>query len=60
MAGPLANELDIAHSTLKWHLDRSVAQGRIEKQREDGRAILVAAALEATVRLLRDADPTAG
>ena len=51
-------ELDIARSTLDWHLERLVDVGLVEKRRHDGRVILLAANPEETVRLLYDADPT--
>lgn len=56
--GALTADLDIARSTLEWHLDRLVTVGLVEKRRHDGRVILLAAAPEATVQLLYDADPT--
>lgn len=56
--GTVATELDIARSTLEWHLDRLVAAGLVEKRRRNGRVILVAARAEATVDLLYETDPT--
>lgn len=54
----LAARLDLARSTLEWHLDRLVAEGLVEKRREDRRVTLAPAAPGATARLLREADPT--
>lgn len=56
--GTAAEDLDVARSTLEWHLDRLVAHGLVEKRRADGRVTLAVAAPGATVRLLREADPT--
>lgn len=54
----IADDLDIARSTLEWHLDRLVAQSLVEKQYDDGCVTLTLKAPEETVRLLREADPT--
>lgn len=51
-------ELDIARSTLEYHLDRLVDAGIVEKRRRNGRVIVVAARPEATAELLYDADPS--
>lgn len=56
----IVNELNIARSTLEWHLDRLVNHGLIEKRRKNSYVILAAADREEIVRLLRDADPTLG
>lgn len=58
--GVIASELDIVRSTMEWHLDRLVDQGLVEKQRKNGRIVLLAAPPRDTVRLLRDADPKLG
>lgn len=55
----VADELDIARSTLEWHVDRLVECDLVEKRRD--RKNHVTLALERSddiVRLLRDADPT--
>lgn len=54
----LADDLEIARSTLEWHLDRLVIHDLVKKQRADGRVTVSLGAPEATVRLLREADPT--
>lgn len=51
-------ELDIARSTLDWHLERLVDVGLVEKRRHDGRVMLLTANPEEIVQLLYDADPT--
>ena len=57
-AGTVARDLEVARSTLEWHLERLAAHGLVEKRRADGRVTLAVAAPEATVRLLREADPS--
>lgn len=54
----VAENLDIARSTLEWHLDRLVAQGLVEKRRADDRVTLAVAAPEETLELLRTVEPT--
>lgn len=57
----VAEELDIARSTLEWHLDRLVEQGLVEKQRDiSNRVTLTVRNANRTVELLREADPTLG
>jgi DNA-binding MarR family transcriptional regulator len=55
----VAGEIDIARSTLEWHLDRLVEQGVVSKQRDQrNRVTLTLERPEEIVSLLRDADPT--
>lgn len=55
----VADELDVARSTLEWHLDRLTARGLVDKRRDErNRVTLVVARPADTVALLRDADPT--
>lgn len=55
----VAEEVDIARSTLEWHLDRLTEVGLVEKRRDDrNRVVLLPARPAATVRLLREADPS--
>ncbi|MCD2201107.1 MULTISPECIES: winged helix-turn-helix transcriptional regulator [unclassified Halobacterium] len=57
----VAEELDIARSTLEWHLDRLVEQGLVAKQRDiSNRVTLSVRNADRTVELLREADPTLG
>jgi predicted transcriptional regulator len=57
--GTVAEELDIARSTLEWHLDRLVEQQVVVKQRDQhNRVTLTLERPEALASLLRDADPT--
>jgi predicted transcriptional regulator len=59
--GAVADELDVARSTLEWHLDRLVEHDLVTKDRDDrGRVTLALARPEATVRLLHEADPALG
>jgi predicted transcriptional regulator len=53
----LAENLDIARSTLEWHLDRLMAHGLVVKHRDGRRVTVTPEAPEATTRLLREADP---
>ncbi len=54
----VARALDIARSTLEWHLDRLVEQGLVEKRRDArGRVELELARPSDTVRLLADIEP---
>lgn len=63
-AGPsrpatVADDLDIARSTLEWHLDRLIDRRLVTKRRDShNRVTLVLSQPEETVRLLREADPT--
>jgi predicted transcriptional regulator len=51
--GAVADKLDIARSTLEWHLDRLVERGLVGKHRDlDGRVTLVLARPDDTARLL--------
>lgn len=54
----VTTELNIARSTLDWHLERLVDVRLVEKRRHDGGVILLTANPEETVKLLYDADPT--
>jgi predicted transcriptional regulator len=55
----VADELDIARSTLEWHLDRLVAHDVVEKRRDErGHVHLELTDPEATVGVLRNADPS--
>lgn len=55
----VADDLDVARSTLEWHLDRLSAADLVEKRRDRrNRVTLAVARPSETVRLLRDADPT--
>lgn len=54
----LTDDLDIARSTLEWHLDRLMAHDLVEKEYDGGRVILRPNSPEETARLLREADPT--
>ncbi len=54
----IASDLDIARSTLSWHLDRLGSAGLVGIRRPDGtRQQLVLERPIETARLLRDADP---
>lgn len=55
----IAEEIDIARSTLEWHLDHLVEQGLVDKRRENGNRItLVLADPESTTGLLRTVEPS--
>lgn len=55
----VADELDIARSTLEWHLDGLVTHDVVVKRRDQQNHVhLELAAPEATVELLREADPS--
>lgn len=56
--GRVAIDLEIARSTLEWHLDRLVEHGIVEKRRKEKRVTLVVATPNKTVKLLQSADPT--
>lgn len=57
--GEVADALDIARSTLEWHVDRLVESGLVAKARDDrNRVTLALTRPDDVVRLLRDADPT--
>ena len=54
----VADALDIARSTLEWHLDHLLDADLVEKRRDaDGRVTLRPARPEATADLLGEADP---
>jgi predicted transcriptional regulator len=55
--GTVVADLEIARSTLEWHLDRLVDHGLVEKRQAGGQVSLRAADPSETVRLLRKADP---
>jgi predicted transcriptional regulator len=55
----LADDLDVARSTLEWHLDHLLEQDLVEKERDaHNRVTLVATRPEETVRLLRRIQPS--
>lgn len=55
----LADRLDIARSTLEWHLDRLQAREMVTKERNQlNHVTLVLDRDEEIARLFRDADPT--
>jgi len=55
----VAEEIDVARSTLEWHLDHLVEQGLVDKQRDNGnRVTLVLADPESTTGLLRTVEPS--
>lgn len=56
-AGTVAAELDIARSTLQWHVDRLSAHDIVEKRRDGGRVTLAVASPDRVVAVLREADP---
>lgn len=59
--GTIATDLDIARSTLSWHIDRLVEQDLISKHyREPNHLFLCLERPESTVRLLRQVDPSLG
>jgi len=58
--GAVAADLDIARSTLEWHVDHLVEQSVLRKLRDDrNRVTLVLTRPEATVALLQHVTPTA-
>lgn len=55
----VADTLDIARSTLEWHLDHLVEQSLVEKQRDKNNHVtLVVSKPTETVRLLKDVTPS--
>lgn len=59
--GEVTAAVDIARSTLAYHVDRLEAEGLVEKSKPaPNRVALEVSRPEATVRLLRRADPTLG
>lgn len=55
----VAETLDIARSTLEWHVDRLVEQGLVTKRRDEtNRVLLVPNRPAETLRLLADIEPT--
>lgn len=55
----VARELDIARSTLEWHLDHLVEQALVEKCRDErGHVTLTLARRAETLRLLSESSPT--
>lgn len=56
--GSVASALDVARSTLEWHLDHLTEQNLVEKRRDDGRVTLVLLRPEETARLIRLVEPT--
>lgn len=56
---PVAADLDIARSTLEWHLDHLIEQGLVGKRRDDrGRVTLTLSRPAATADLLRSIEPS--
>lgn len=53
----VADDLDIARSTLEWHLDRLVEHDLVEKRREGNPLTLAVATPEETLDLLRTVEP---
>lgn len=55
----VADRLDIARSTVEWHIDRLVAHDIVRKERaEDNRVTVAVDQPETVVQVLREADPT--
>lgn len=55
----VATDIDIARSTLSWHVDRLVEQDLVRKRRNDGSGIsLVLERPLETARILHDVDPS--
>jgi predicted transcriptional regulator len=55
----VADTLDIARSTLEWHLDHLVEQDLVEKRRDwNNHVTLIASEPTETVRLLEDVTPS--
>ena len=56
---PVADDLDIARSTLEWHLDHLIEQDLVEKRRDErGRVTLVLSRPDETAALLRLVEPS--
>ncbi|WP_415379302.1 winged helix-turn-helix transcriptional regulator [Halosimplex sp. TS25] len=57
--GEVAEAIDVARSTLEWHLDRLTDLGIVAKRRDErGRVTLVLERPEETARLLRTVEPS--
>lgn len=57
--GAVADDLNIARSTLEWHLDHLLEQDLVEKRRDDrGRVTLVLARPSETAELLQSIRPS--
>jgi predicted transcriptional regulator len=57
--GTVADELDVARSTVEWHLDHLTEQELVEKRRDaNGRVTLVVPRPDETVRLLGEITPS--
>jgi len=57
--GAVADDLDIARSTLEWHLDHLIERDLVEKRRSQGNRVTLAATRPAdTVELLGEIEPT--
>ncbi|MFC4553174.1 MULTISPECIES: winged helix-turn-helix transcriptional regulator [Halorussus] len=54
----LADELDLARSTVEWHLDNLEAQDLVERRREGNRVRVALARPEATAELLAAVTPS--
>ena len=53
----VADRVDIARSTLEWHLDRLIDAELVEKRREGRRVILVVSGVDRVKGLLADIEP---
>lgn len=55
----VADDLDVARSTLEWHLDRLVERDLVEKRRDQrNRVTLAVVDPDRTIELLRGTDPS--
>lgn len=55
----VASELDVARSTVEWHLERLIEQDLVAKRRPDGnKVVLELTRPEETIELVRDVDPS--
>lgn len=57
-AATVADDLDVARSTLEWHLGHLVEQSLVEKRSDGNRVALVLADPDATARLLARVTPS--
>lgn len=55
--GTVASELDIARSTLEWHLDRLIDHDLVVKRKDERQVTLAVGSPDRTVSLLREANP---
>lgn len=56
----IAEDLELARSTVSWHVDRLVEQDVVRRDREGGTVVLRLERPEETVDLLRETDPHLG